>query len=79
MPEKKTIARISVVTDDSTGMYHCGEVDGGFDREMLMQHIKTYGIDELTNKLAYMSFQVMELHRELNSALSSQECKTAQT
>ena len=67
MPEKKTIARISIITDDDTGMYSIGEVDGGFDRESLRQHIEDHGAGGIINHLAYMTAMTVEIAREIQA------------
>lgn len=67
MAEMKQIGSISVVTDTETGMYHMGEVGGGFDDQKLKQHIKKYGHIELLETLAYMQYQVWQTVRDLNA------------
>ena len=32
MPERKILAKIIKITDDDTGMYRIGEIDGGFPK-----------------------------------------------
>lgn len=60
MSEKKRIGTTWVIIDDDTGMYHIGEVDGGFDRQLLRQHIEDHGSDELLRHLANMTTMVIE-------------------
>lgn len=68
MSEKKRIGTTWVITDDDTGMYHIGEVDGGFDRQLLRQHIECYGPDELLVHLAHMTAMVINEHRSINAS-----------
>jgi len=64
MPQKQTIATIWEVTDDDTGMYFIGEVDGGFNAEFLKDHIRHHGNKNLLAHLAYMISQVMDATKE---------------
>ena len=66
MSEKQELARIWAVTDDDTGMYRIGEVDGGFNGN-LQHQIEKYGSDELLKQLAYMTHTVIEMQRKQNS------------
>lgn len=67
MPERKNLAKIDVITDCDSDMYHIGEVDGGFSESELREHIKDHGHEELCSKLAYLQFQVWDCLRQLNS------------
>ena len=70
MPERKQIGQISVVTDDDTGMYHIGEIDGGFDPTLVKAHIESHGSTDLLQTLAYMTTMVVEHQREVNAMKS---------
>lgn len=67
MSERKTIARISVITDTDNGYDRIGEVDGsfGYPPTELKEHIRKYGHSEVLETLAHMTSQVMECVREL--------------
>ncbi len=67
MSERKTIARISVITDTENGYDRVGEVDGsfGYPPTELKEHIRKYGHSEILETLAHMSSQVMECVRQL--------------
>jgi len=67
MPERKTLGRISAITDCDTGMYSIGEIDGGMDREMTRQHIENYGSEGLLRTLAYMVHLVVDEQRQINN------------
>lgn len=70
MPEKKTIATITVVTDDETGMYHIGEPDGLFQQYELLEYLQQHGQRgklEMLEHLAYLQNQVIEAWRKVNS------------
>ena len=66
MSAKKQIAKIWTVTDDSTGMYKVGEVDGGFNSLELNEHIKSYGKDDLILHLSNMIYQVISASRQID-------------
>jgi hypothetical protein len=66
MPERKKLANINIITDDDTGMYRIGEIDGGFYTEILREHIKKHGITDLIEHLAYMMRTVLEIKQEIN-------------
>jgi hypothetical protein len=66
MPERKQLAKISRVTDDDTGMYRIGEVEGAFQQDQLKEFISRYGKGGLLSTLAYMTHQVVSAAREVN-------------
>ena len=79
MPETKAIATITQVTDDDTGMYFIGEIDGLFQREELIRYLKSHGKkgkQELHEHLAYMQSQVIQAWRDINSEKEKQESST---
>ena len=43
MADRKELGRITIITDDSKGMYRIGYVDGGFHHERLRSHISNDG------------------------------------
>ena len=66
MPERKTLASITIITDHDTGMYHVGEIEGAFNHDELKAHIKKHGYNELSFQLAYLQFQLVTAIREVN-------------
>ena len=69
MPERKTMVTISRITDDDTGMYQMGEIDGAFQEQALADYLDVYGergLSDLTAQLAYLQFQVIRAWRERN-------------
>ena len=71
MPEKTPILIVNTITDDDTGMYFVGEIDGMFQRGQLQKYLRTYGIkgkDELLTHLAFLQHQV------ISEWLEMQEC-----
>lgn len=78
MAETKTITSLRVVTDSETSYDNIGDIDGGgFDREWLKKHIKSFGPDGLFKRIAWMNFQVFEMMREVNGEndLANINCK----
>ena len=67
MSDKKTLATISVHTDDHTGMHYVGEADGSFDENLLQQHVATHGSAQLLQVLAYCTWQVVQAQRAHNT------------
>ncbi len=65
MPEKMTMTKISVVTDDDTGMYSIGEIDGMFCKKELREHIESHGSQGLIEHLAFLQYQVIEMKRSM--------------
>jgi len=63
MPERKKILTINVITDDDTGMYSIGEIDGIFQEDELFEFVGDYNADNLIKHLAFLSYQV---HRVKN-------------
>jgi hypothetical protein len=79
MAERKKITTLWVVTDSETSYDNIGDIDGGaFDTEWLKQHIKSHGIEGLTQQLAFMSWQVFDMLRVVNGE-KSQEVKSSVT
>lgn len=75
MSESKVITSLHVLTDSENGYEHIGDIDGGgFDEQWLMQHIKTYGTEQLLSKIAYMNWQVYDTMRKINAENDS-NCK----
>jgi len=69
MPERKTLVKIIKITDDDTGMYRIGEIDGGFSSEELLDYFNShgeYGLNQLTSKLSHLQFQIWSAWRRHN-------------
>ena len=62
MPERKEILKINVITDDDTGMWSIGEIDGIFQEDVLAEFIDDYGYEHLVSHLAFLSYQVIRIH-----------------
>jgi hypothetical protein len=75
MAERKPLATINYITDFETSMYHMGEVDGSFSEAQLEDYIKRFGTKDLLEHLAYLTFQVIEISRKVNS---EDDCSVAQ-
>lgn len=76
MAERKTITTLSVITDSETSYDNIGDIDGGyFDPVWLKKYIKSHGIENLTKRLAYMSWQIFDMLRTVNGEESSSGCK----
>lgn len=61
MPERKELCKLSTVTDDDTGMYHIGEIDGLFQGDDLKEYLKRHGekgVDRLVRHLGYLQHSV---------------------
>ena len=65
MPESERLGTIRVITDTDTDMYEVGEVDGGFDRQRLRQHLECYGVTGVLKTLAHMTAMVVEEARDI--------------
>jgi len=77
MPERKTILEISKVTDDDTGMYCIGEIDGIFQKHTLDAYLSSHGEkgkSELINHLAYLQSQIIDAWREINNDTDCTAC-----
>lgn len=78
MPQTKTLVNITKVTDDSTGMYHVGEIDGLFQEHELREYLKRYGEigkTELINHLAFLQYQVVDMYKKINAEEYACQCE----
>lgn len=67
MPQRENLANINVITDDDTGMYSIGEIDGGFKTKLLNEHIEKYGAEGLLKQLTTMIYTVVGLDRNIKN------------
>ena len=65
MERSKQIGKISVVTEPKDWEDY-GEINASFNQDELTYHIEKYGHQELTEKLAYLSWQVWQTVRDVN-------------
>lgn len=68
MPQTENLVTITQVTDDSTGNYHVGEIDGLFQDHTLHEYLKRYGLqgqNDLLTHLAYLQHQVIAAYKEV--------------
>ena len=73
MAETKEVTRIHVVTDSDNGYEHIGDIDGGhFEKKWLRNHIRNHGHQGLLDSLAWMTFQVWDMVREVNAEKNSE-------
>jgi len=63
MPQRETLVHINVITDDDTGMYEIGEIDGIFQESQLEYWLNLYGADKILNHLCSLIHQVKEVDR----------------
>lgn len=69
MPERKELFTVSVISDDDTGMYTIGEVDGGMSTGYLKDYLKEFGNegkDNLLTHLSFIQYQIWNMWGELN-------------
>ena len=76
MPSKVELGTIHAVTDDDTGMYRIGEIDGGWNGEIKHQ-IQQYGVEPILIHLAYMATRAIEISRESNNVHADETAKVA--
>ena len=66
MAEYKDLLKLKVVTDDDTGMYYIGEVDGGFtDLKGFLEDNGLKGRDELLLTLSVMQSKIINNFEEI--------------
>lgn len=65
--EYKTLTKIEQVVDTDSPYYEIGEISGSFNEDELKSYIRKYGHEKLSSKLTFLSFQVWEAVREVNS------------
>ena len=74
MAERKEITRLYVVTDSETSYDNIGDIDGGmFDEQWLKQHILVHGSEQLLEKLAKMTSDVITMKYDILREISEKE------
>lgn len=68
MNTTKQIGSITVVTDSEVPYSNIGDVECGFDEMELREHIKKYGHIQLVENLAYLTWQVWQMVRDINDS-----------
>lgn len=85
MPERQQLGTVSVITDDDTGMYTIGEIDGGFSTGLLQEHIQSHGADGVIRQLSHMIHQVYQARDKVlfattdNNSMASQAAQPGDT
>ena len=75
MAETKEITRLYVVTDSETSYDNIGDIDGGmFDETWLKQHILVHGSEQLLEKLAKMTSDVITMKYDILRKISEDNC-----
>lgn len=74
MPERESLTTISIITDDDTGMYEIGEIDGCFSEAQLERHLNMRGATKLLEHLARLMAKVVEVDM---ARRPTEECKSA--
>ncbi len=67
----KELGTVKVVTDHDCGNYFIGEADGGFNPDLLTEHLLQHGdrgYKELAAHLSYMQFQLVESWRKVTQS-----------
>ncbi len=78
MSEKQLLTRLSYITDDDTGIYKMGEVDGVFSLPELEKYISVYGVDGLYRHLCFLISQVKNAENNLHVAKHYQDQMSAE-
>jgi hypothetical protein len=74
MAQTKEVTRIYVVTDSENNYEHIGDIDGGgFEDYWLRNHIKNHGHQGLLDAIAWMTFQVWGMVRQVNMEESNND------
>jgi hypothetical protein len=77
MAETKKITTLHVVVDTENSYDVIGDIDGGmFDEQWLSEYIQNYGSGRLLNRLAYMTYQVIQAERNVlkETLYATDEC-----
>ena len=69
MPQTEILANVTVVTDDDTGMWSIGEVEGQFFNDRLKEHIESHGVDNILIQLNQMIYSAIDMNRDIQNEL----------
>ena len=69
--QTETLASIKFVTDDDTGMWYTGEVEGGFNDLVLEDYLRTFGLEGYVRLVT----RICGMHSTLQSAWVKVETK----
>ena len=69
MPQTEILANVTVVTDDDTGMWSIGEVEGQFFNDRLKEHIESHGVDSILIQLSQMIYSAIDMNRDIQNEL----------
>ena len=67
MAEREDLTTISFISDDSTGIYEVGEIDGLLQQHQLKEYLRQHGKwgrTQLIEHLAYLQHQVIVAWKE---------------
>ena len=67
MPQTEILANVTVVTDDDTGMWSIGEVEGQFFNDRLKEHIESHGVDNILIQLNQMIYSAIDCKCSTNA------------
>ena len=69
MPQTEILANVTVVTDDDTGMWSIGEVEGQFFNDRLKEHIESHGVHSILIQLSQMIYSAIDMNRDIQNEL----------
>lgn len=64
------MAKVLKITDDDTGMYSVGDIEGAFDKNELINYLNSYGNEgknKLLDTICHMQWQIWQAWRDHNS------------
>ncbi len=73
MPQTEILANVTVVTDDDTGMWSIGEVEGQLFNDRLKEHIESHGVDSILIQLNQMIYSAIDMNRDIQNELQFDE------
>ena len=75
MSNIKQLGSIGYHTDDDTGTYDIGEIDGGWNVALLENYVRRYGVNGILYQLALMTTSVIEAKRKINAEKHQAWCE----
>jgi len=70
MPVRKQLLKLTQITDDDTGIYHIGEIDGIFPKWALEDYLEAHGekgMAELTRSLTFLQWQIQDAWNDVQT------------